>query len=62
MDRQNRQDVLFRPFILPTLSIDGNKAPDLALKVNAFSQRNTRQSIQDFVFRLLISCLSSPSM
>ena len=52
MDRQNRQDVLFRPFILPTLPIDGNKAPGLALQVYEFSQPNTRQRTQGF-------CISS---
>jgi hypothetical protein len=45
---------LFRLLVLPALSVDGNKAPGLALQVNAFSQRNTRYGIQDSVIRLLI--------
>ena len=45
MDRQNRQDILLRRYVLLTLSIDENKAPRVTLQVNAFLRRSTRHGV-----------------
>jgi hypothetical protein len=44
------------------LSIYVNKAPGVALQVNAFPKRSTRRGIQDFFVLPILSCPSCPSM